>query len=557
VSLDGDVLDYELHSVETTYTGDGGATQDPVEWWRLICESTQRLMSRPDVTKERVRAVAVTGQYASTVPVDAHGVPTGPCLMWLDTRGREFSRRVIGGPIEGYNPRKMLPFVRKSGGGPSPAGADPIGQILYLMNREPEVLAATRWMMEPVDYLTMRFTGVASATHASRLASWLTDNRYLTRYEYDDQLLKIVGVDPRLLPPLQPIGTVVGTVAREVAEGLGLSSDTVVITGVPDLHAAAIGSGGTGLYQAHLALSTTSWISCPVPKKKTDALHSIAAIPGLTNDSYLIIDNQETGAKSLEWLRTLLAGSATPMRYDEMTALAATSTPGANGALFTPWLAGERSPIGNKHLRGGFTNLSLTTTTADLIRAVLEGVAANSAWLLGYVEKFAGRELTPLRLLGGGAQSAEWCQIYADALARDVEQVPDAMVAQLRGAALLAAVNMGRLRLDDVAGCGPTVARSARMPRSRISTPPDEAVPEPLHPRQEVVPIRQLTDDPRPRSVLRCRHRLLRCSHAMFVGRRRRDAAPTTTRSGACRSTTTRNSSNCSPSKEPRPGSAG
>jgi xylulokinase len=305
-------------------------------------------------------------------------------------------------------------------------------------------------MMEPVDYLTMRFTGVASATHASRLASWLTDNRYLTRYEYDEQLLKIVGVDPRLLPPLQPIGTVVGTVSRDVAEHLGLSFDTVVITGVPDLHAAAIGSGGTALYEAHLALSTTSWISCPVPKKKTDALHSIAAIPGLTNDSYLIIDNQETGAKSLEWLRALLAGSETPMRYDEMTALAATSAPGANGALFTPWLAGERSPIGNKHLRGGFTNLSLATTTADLIRAVLEGVAANSAWLLGYVEKFAGRELSPLRLLGGGAQSVEWCQIYADALGRDVEQVPDAMVAQLRGAALLAAVNMGRLRLDEV-----------------------------------------------------------------------------------------------------------
>jgi len=61
------------------------------------------------------------------------------------------------------------------------------------------------------------------------------------------------------------------------------------------------------------------------------------------------------------------------MRYDEMTALAGTSAPGANGVLFTPWLAGERSPIGNKHLRGGFTNLTLTTTTADLVRAVLEG----------------------------------------------------------------------------------------------------------------------------------------------------------------------------------------
>jgi len=78
VSLDGEVLDHELHSVETTYTSDGGATQDPELWWTLICESTRRLLGRTGVTKERVKAVAVTGQFASTVPVDANGVPTGP-----------------------------------------------------------------------------------------------------------------------------------------------------------------------------------------------------------------------------------------------------------------------------------------------------------------------------------------------------------------------------------------------------------------------------------------------------------------------------------------------
>jgi xylulokinase len=455
VSLDGDVLDHELHSVATTYTSDGGATQDPILWWSLISDATRRLMNRPAVTKDRVRAVAVTGQYASTVPVDADGLPTGPCLMWLDTRGREFSRRAIGGPVEGYNPRKILPFVRKSGGGPSPAGADPTGQILYLMHREPEIMSMTRWLMEPVDYLTMRFTGVASATHASRLASWLTDNRVLTRYQYDEQLLKIVGIDEKRLPPLQPIGSVVGSVMPSVAEDLGLAPDTLVITGVPDLHAAAIGSGATGLFEAHVALSTTSWISCPVPQKKTDAIRSITSVPGLTNDSYIVINNQETGAKSLEWLRGLLAGTGQSLSYEEMTALAATSAPGAGGVLFTPWLAGERSPVGNKHLRGGFTNLSLDTTTADLIRSVMEGVAANSAWLLKYVERFTGRELNPLRLLGGGAQSSEWCQIYADALGREVEQVPQPMVAQLRGAALLAAINLGRHRLDEVAGLRP------------------------------------------------------------------------------------------------------
>jgi xylulokinase len=455
VTLDGRVLDYELHAVTTTYGAGGAATQDPVEWWDIIRAATTRLMAKPGVTKDRVKAVAVTGQYASTVPVDANGEPTGPCLMWLDTRGRPFSRKAVGGPVQGYSPRKILPFVRKSGGGPATSGADPVGQILYLMNAEPSVVDATTWFMEPVDYLTMRFTGVASATHASRLAMWLTDNRHLERYEYDSQLLSIVGIDQGRLPPLQPFGSVVATVRADVASQLGLAPDTIVIAGMPDLHAATIGSGGTDLYDTHVALSTTSWISCPVPKKKTDIAHSIASIPGLTNDSYLIIDNQETGAKALEWLRGVLAGSGQVLSYPEVTALAATSPPGANGVLFTPWLAGERSPIGNSHIRAGFTNLTLHTTSADLVRSVLEGVASNSAWLLRYVEKFAGRTLSPLRLLGGGAQSPQWCQIYADTLGRDVEQVPEPMVAQLRGAALMAAVTLGRHQLGDVASLGP------------------------------------------------------------------------------------------------------
>ena len=456
VSLSGQVLEYELHPVATEFTDDGGATQDPELWWTFITEATRRLMARPDVMNESVRAIAVTGQYASTVPVDAAGLPTGPCLMWQDTRGGVYNRAAIGGPVQGYNPRKILPFIRKSGGGPSTSGADPIGQMLYLKHREPDVLARTRWLMEPIDYLTMRFTGVASATHASRLAMWLTDNRALTHYDYDQQLLDLVGIDKARLPPLVPMGSVVGTVTADVASSLGLSTDTVVITGMPDIHAAALGSGATNMYDTHVALSTTSWISCPVPKKKTDINHSIASIPGLTNDSYLVIDNQETGAKALEWLRGVLAGTGKVVGYPEMTALAMTSPPGARGVLFTPWLAGERSPVGNHFLRAGFTNLSVTTTTADLVRAVLEGVASNSAWLLGYVEKFAGRTLTPLRLLGGGAQSGEWCQIFADTLDRTVEQVPQPMVAQLRGAALMAGVTLGSHHLDEVAALCPT-----------------------------------------------------------------------------------------------------
>jgi xylulokinase len=457
VTLNGEIVASEVHHVETQFGNDGAATQDAEQWWTLICDATRRLLATSSGAASRVKAVAVTGQYASTVPVDVNGLPTGPCLTWLDSRGGRYSREAVGGPFMGYNARKVLAFVRKSGGAPSTSGVDPIGQILYLLNEQPELVAATRWFMEPVDYLTMRFCGVASATHASRLAMWMTDVRSLSNYNYDPQLLRMVGIDGSFLPPLQPIGSIVGTVTQNVASELGLSSDTVVITGIPDLHAAAIGTGATNLYDTHLALSTTSWISCPVPKKKTDINHSIASIPGLTNDSYMIIDSQDTGAKALEWLQGVLAGTGTTMSFREMTSLAASSPPGAKGVLFTPWLAGERSPVDNRKIRAGFTGLSITTTTADLVRAVMEGVATNSAWLLKYVEKFAGKELSPIRLLGGGAQSPLWCQMYADVLGRDVVQVDQPLLAQMRGAALLASVVLKVRHLDEVAAYAPGV----------------------------------------------------------------------------------------------------
>jgi xylulokinase len=451
VTFEGELLAHEVHHVRTEFTDDGGATQDANEWWELICNATTRLLADPAVDPKLVRAVAVTGQFASTVPVDEQGIPTGPCLTWLDTRGGPHSRRAVGGLVQGYRARAIAQFIRKTGGAPSTAGADPIGHMLYLTREQPELCARTRWFMEPVDYLTMRFCGIASATHASRLAMWLTDNRRLERREYDPALLRLVGLSADKLPPLVSVGSSLGPVSSDVATRLGLGPDVTVLAALPDLHAAAYGAGTTTMHATHIALSTTSWISCPVSKKKTDVLHSIASVPGLTNDTYLIINNQDTGAKALEWFQGILAGQGQPMTLDEMTALAATSPPGARGVIFTPWLTGERSPVDDKRARGGFTNLSMTSTTADLIRAVMEGVAANSAWLFRHVEKFASTTLDPVRLVGGGAQSELWCQIFADTLGRDVHQVRAPMVAQLRGMALMASVSLGRRSFADLA----------------------------------------------------------------------------------------------------------
>jgi xylulokinase len=123
-----------------------------------------------------------------------------------------------------------------------------------------------------------------------------------------------------------------------------------------------------------------------------------------------------------------------------------------------PWLNGERSPVEDKRLRSGWLNMSLRTDRAMLVRSVLEGVAYNMRWLFDAYEKFLKQPVPKVRILGGGAQSDLWCQIFADVLQVPVEQVGDPRHAQLRGVALWARICLGELELDDVPALVPVAA---------------------------------------------------------------------------------------------------
>jgi xylulokinase len=462
VSVTGEVVWHDHVRVHTRWRDDGGAVQDAGEWWTVITDAVRKVIANGDVPAARVAAVCITGQWASTVPVDADGRPVGDCIMWQDRRGIRLTRERIGGPVAGYAPTALAAWVRKTAG--VPGGNDPVGHMLTLATHHPDVAAAARWYLEPVDYLAMRFTGVPAATHASMVAAWLTDNRRLDVLAYDDDLVRRAGVDPTKLPPLVATGSVVGPVRADVAADLGLPPGVQVVAGVPDLHAAAVGSGSLEPGQAHMALSTTSWISLPVARKKTDVRHGMASIPGL-DGGYLLANNHDTAGLCLQWLRDdvvapddglfgdrsgEVGAGADPCSFDDLTALAAGSPPGARRTIFTPWLAGERTPVADSHLRGGFHNLSLATTRADLVRAVMEGVAYNDHWLHGYVERFAGQRLDPIRMVGGGASSDLWCQIHADVMDRTIEQLQDPLNAQLRGAAVLAGLSLGHVDRAEV-----------------------------------------------------------------------------------------------------------
>jgi xylulokinase len=472
VSLRGEVLAHSIGHLHTTYLPDGGAVQDPAEWWSCIVAGVRSVVEGKAVVAGDLVAVGLTGQWGSTVPVDAEGRPVGGCLLWSDTRGGRFSAKAVGGPVAlfGYSPGNILRWVQLTGGAPSPNGADPLGHELYLRNCEPEVYSKARTLLEPLDYLGLKLTGRVAATPASMILSWLTDNRPGSKPAYVPELIGRSGRDAARLPQLLPTGSVLGDVKPEVSEELGIPC-VPVVCGLPDLHTAFLGSGAVAPYEAHITISTTSWIACEVPFKRTDVIHQMATVPGLRPGAYLVANNHETAGLCLQWFKDSVTGAGS---YEEVCADATRAPIGSGGVMFTPWLKGERSPVEDRTLRGAFLNVSLTSGREHLSRALLEGVAFNARWLLDAVEGFVRRPFPSLRILGGGAQSDLWSQVHADILGRRIERVAEPTYANLRGAGLFAAISIGRMSLDD--------AREAVRVTDTFEPQPDaRAVYEPMY----------------------------------------------------------------------------
>lgn len=501
VSLRSQAIKAVHHRVEPRVSASGAALQDPADWWRAVVEGTRELVAQHPGTVAELVAVAVTGQWGSTVPVDAAGEATGECMLWMDTRGGPLARGVLGGrvSVEGFRPRSILEWIRRAGGAPSTEGNDPLGHRLWIQHEEPQLYARTAKFLEPLDYLNARFTGRVAASQTSMLLSWLTDNRRLGQSDYDPVLVRLAAADPRRLPTLVPTGSTVGTVTQQVADELGLPPDLPVLTALPDLLSATLGTGGIGMYQTHLSISTSAWVGCHTPTKRTSIAKQMATVPSALGDCYVLANNHETAGVCMEWARNLLVDPADeltePVRSSlpEIDRVAATAASGSGGVLFAPWLNGERSPVANADLRGGFHNLSLATTRADLLRSVLEGVAHNNRWLLEASESVLKRPLSAgarssrptigsrprnpageLRVIGGGAQSDLWCQIHADVLGRPVQRVAEPLLANVRGAAFFAGLSLGIMDRSEVA---------ERVPLERLFTPDPRAqkVHEAMH----------------------------------------------------------------------------
>ncbi len=461
----GELVDHDFEPNSLQLLPDGGAEQSPDEWWQAINTAVKRMLARGTVPSDQVVAVGITGQWSGTVPVDKQGNALGNAVIWYDTRGSRYIAQMMRGlvSVNGYAVDKLIRWLQIVGAPPGNAGTDSIGHILYLKSEQPGIYQQTYKFLEPIDYIGLRLTGCMAASFDSITLHWLTDNRDINRVRYDDGLVKLSGIDAAKLPDLKPADAVLSTLLPELAREWGLPADVKVIMGSPDTHSAAVGAGAVRDYDCHFYIGTGSWLVYHYPVRKTDLALNQGSFPSAIPGRYIVMNSQQCGGACLQYLRdhvvfpedALALGPKPSNAYDLLNDVAAETRAGGGKLIFTPWLYGERMPIDDSFVRGGFFNQSLQTTRADMVRAVYEGVAYSARWVLSQVEPFIHRRVEAINVVGGGAQSDAWCQILADVLQRPMRQMKDPIQANVRGAALLASAALRYVTYDEIPDCVP------------------------------------------------------------------------------------------------------
>ncbi len=477
VSTTGEVIEWAFQETLIHASKGGSVEQDPDDWWNAIKSTAKKVIDSNRVRVEDIVGICNSSQWSGTVALDKAGNHLMNAIIWMDTRGAKYIEKFNKGllKVSGYNVRKILSFLKRTAGGPTLPGKDPIAHIMYIKNELPDIYDKTSVFLEPQDYVNMKLTGKIAASFASIHLHWVTDARDLNNIHYSKKLIKMVKVDKNKLPAeLKNSTDILGPIKKELADELGLEKDTKVVMGAPDIHTATIGSGAVGNYEGHIYIGTSDWIFTHIPYKKTDIAHNLGSLPSAIPGRYLTGNEQEIAGGALSFLRDkilyhkdeLLKEEAVPDVYKIFDRIVEKVPAGANNLIFTPWLIGERSPVDDPDIRGGLYNLSFEMSREHIIRAIFEGVAYNVKWLLIYIENFIkkwvmkerglpknGIVMPELNIVGGGAQSDVWCQIFADILDRKIKQVSDPIQANARGAAFIGSVGLGYLKWDEIQRC--------------------------------------------------------------------------------------------------------
>ena len=408
----------------------GWTEQRPQDWWDGVQGVLSELSSGLS-SEYKVVSISFSGQMHGMVSLDRGGEPIRPALLWNDQRTGDAVKW-----LEGRVPRQT--FIER--GGNPPITGFQLPKVVWMRDAEPENYARVHHVLFPKDYIAYKLTGQMHAEPSDASGS---NCFHLESKTWDREILGTLEIPLEFFPEIVASDARVGALLPDVAKALRLPARIPVVAGAGDNAAAATGLGISSAHPAlgSLSLGSSGVIFAPLKGPTPDPegrVHLFCHADG----AYHLLGVTLSAAASLQWLRNTLFPTA---RYDELTALAASSAPGSSGVRFKPYLAGERTPHMNPDLRGSFEGLSLATGPQDMVRAVLEGVAMSLRDALDVIEPL--QKLEACVVTGGGSTSEFWLQIVSDALELPLLK-PAAEQGAAYGAALLALRHVQGARAD-------------------------------------------------------------------------------------------------------------
>ena len=409
----------------------GWAEQYPDDWWAACAIAVPRALERAGLRGNDIACLGFSGQMHGAVMLDENGSVVRPALIWCDVRTERQCRELT----EKIGAERLIQLTC------NPALANfTLTKLLWVRENEPNNWKRVRSVMLPKDYVRFRLTGERAIDMADASGTLLLD---VAHRRWSQEMLQAAEIDQALLPALYESPDVCGKVSEWAAAATGLKAGTPVVAGAGDQAAGATGMGivTPGAVSATIGTSGVVFAATDAPAlDRQGRLHTFChAIPG----RWHVMGVTQAAGLSLRWFRDQFGAGNDDGRdpYERLTEEAAAAPPGCSGLLWTPYLMGERTPHLDPRARGALVGLTASHTRADVIRAILEGVAFS----LRDTFSIFGEMNVPVRsvrLGGGGARSALWRQIQADVYGHEVEVV-EAEEGAAYGAALLAGVGAG------------------------------------------------------------------------------------------------------------------
>jgi len=412
------------------------AEQDPAWWVDGAYAAVRQALLAGSLSGKDIAGVSFSGQMHGLVALDREGAVIRKAFLWCDQRTQKQCdeiERIAGGRDSLLSMTNNVMLTGYTG-----------GKLLWLREEEPEHFAAMTAFLCPKDYLRFRMTGEIrmDASEASGVGLYDTKNRC-----WAWPLIDALDLPRGIFPPVGEGTDPAGFVTEEAARATGLLPGTPCFLGGGD---AVVQSFGCGLVEegaVGTVIGTSGNVSMGFSGYRDNPGGKLQMFCGVTPGSYMSFGATQTAGGALKWFRDHLALDVVSQAekegkntYDLLGAIALQSPPGANGVVFAPYLSGERCPYPDPDARGVLYGLSLNTSRADTVRAVMEGIVYSLRQIVDIYRSFV--HVDGVIASGGGAASPVFLQMQADIMELPVATLPSAAEGGAFGAALIAGMGL-------------------------------------------------------------------------------------------------------------------